>query len=472
MTDTARAAQPVSTRETGISLARMFGYGSGNLGMSMLGLVVAVNLQFFYTDYVGLAPAYAGASLLLAKFFDACTDPIMGYLSDRTNTRWGRRRPYFVGAAIPLGLAFYMLFSPPAFEDPENHQFHLWLYMLIFYVATYFVWTIAAIPYSSLGAELTDDYDERVKVYVVREVCALTGLLAATVLPGFLIFWYGGRDGYSFMAAILGVCMAFFLIVAGFATKERAEFRGRKPMSPYKAWASTFENPHFRKIVAAFIFSSIAAAVPAILIIYIATYVVGTPDWWAEAVPGWMPTWSFYLVVYFGCGIVALPFWNRLAARVGKRNAWLSAIAISAAGSAACALLGTGTVLLYTILMGILGAAYSNYMALPSSIVADIIDWDEARTGGRREGSYFAVNAFILKCCAALTGFISLMVLQSVGYIPNQDQTEHVKVWMLGMYSWFPAVFYALSALMLLRFKFTRSDLDEVQTQIGRGKEA
>lgn len=468
MSETPAAVKVRSTRHSDIGLARMFGYGAGNLGLSMLGLVIAVNLQFFYTDYVGLAAGYAGLSLLVAKLFDAATDPLMGYLSDRTNTRWGRRRPYFVGAAIPLGVAFFFLFSPPQFDDPANHQFQLWLYMLGLYVATYFVWTIAAIPYGSLGAELTDDYDERVKVYAVREVCALTGLLAATFLPGFLIYFYGGRTGYSIMAAILGLVAAGFLIFAGFATKEREEFQGRKPMSPYKAWVNTFQNPHFRKLLLAFIFSSIAAAVPAILIIYIATYIVGMPDWWQENVPGWLPTWSFYLLVYFGGGIVALPFWNRLSKRVGKRNSWTIAIAISAAGSAGCALLGDGTVLLYTVLMAILGAAYSNYMALPSSIVADLIDWDESQTGRRREGSYFAIIAFVLKTCAALTGFTCLMILQRVGYNPGVPQTEFVKTWMLGLYSWFPAAFYSISALMLLRFRFSRADLYLVQQKLGR----
>ncbi len=124
--------------------------------------------------------------------------------------------------------------------------------------------------------------------------------------------------------------------------------------------------------------------------------------------------------------------------------------------------------LLYCTMLAILGAAFGNYMVLPSSIVADIIDWDEAETQQRREGSYFAIWAFSLKCCAAVTGFVAMALLDWAGYAPGQQQTEVVRSWLLGMYSWFPATFYALSALLLLRFDFTQDDLREVHRKLGR----
>lgn len=156
---------------------------------------MAVNLQFFYTDFVGLSAGLVAWSLLAARVFDSLTDPVMGYLSDRTNSRFGRRRPYFFLAAIPLVIAFYFLLSPPILDDPENHQGYLLAYVLSLYILTYFIWTVAAIPYFSLGAELSDDYNERLKVIAVRESCTLVGLVAATVLPAWLIYSYGGvRD--------------------------------------------------------------------------------------------------------------------------------------------------------------------------------------------------------------------------------------------------------------------------------------
>lgn len=112
--------------------------------------------------------------------------------------------------------------------------------------------------------------------------------------------------------------------------------------------------------------------------------------------------------------------------------------------------------------------SFGNYLALPPSMVADLIDWDEVRTRGRREGSYFALWAFATKLGAAVTGFVALQVLEHVGYTPGVPQSPEVKVWMLAMFSWFLAGFYLLSGLALLRLRFTRDDLDAAQRDVGR----
>ncbi len=460
---------PASTRRENLPLAAVLGYGAGNFAYALLGLVVAVNLQFFYTDYVGLAAGLVSWSLLFARLFDAVTDPLLGYLSDRTNTRLGRRRPYFLFSAPFLGICFYYLFSPPVYADPAQHQGSLLAYMLTFYVLTYLVWTIGAVPYYSLGAELTDDYHERVKVIAIREGWALAGLLIATILPAYLIHVYGGRTGYSFMGGILGAGTAVFLIGSASVSRERAEFQGREPMNPYAGWLATMSNAHFRHLVLAFVCSAIAGAVPAVLVIYISVYVIGTPPWWSDAIPGWMPTWSYYLLVYFASGVVSLPLWNRLAAVLGKRATWGVAIAIATCTSAGGFWLGAGSIGYFTVLLVLGGISFGNYLSLPPSMVADLIDYDEVLTGRRREGSYFAIWAFATKLGNAVTGFVALQVLEHVGYVPGQPQTETVKLWMLWMFSWFPAFFYLLSGLALFRFQFTREDLAEAQKRVGRG---
>ena len=472
MAEPAPLAPPPSLRREGLGLGEVLGYGAGNFAFALLGLVVAVNLQFFYTDYVGLSAGLVSWSLLFARMFDAVTDPVMGYLSDRTNSRFGRRRPYFFGAAVPMAVAFYFLFTPPAYDDPSQHQGVLLAYMLGLYILTYFIWTVGAVPYLSLGAELSDDYNERVRLITVREAWALAGLLVATTLPAYLIHVYGGRTGYSFMGGILGIGTGLFLIGSALSVSERAEFSGRPNMNPYRGWLETFRNPHFRRLIIAFTASAIAGAVPAVLVIYISVYVIGTPAWWVDWVQAWvpwLPTWSFYLLVYFISGIVSLPLWNALAARYGKKATWGIAIAMATVGSAGCWWLDTGTIGYFTILLINGGMSFGNYISLPASMVADLIDYDELHTGQRREGSYFAVWGFATKLGNAVTGFAALQILERVGYVPGEPQTETVRTWMLVMYSWFPAAFYLISALALARFTFTRADLDLIQRQVGRG---
>ena len=457
-----------SNRVAGLSGGIILGYGIGNFAFAFLGLVVVVNLQFFYTDYVGLGAGLVAWSLLFARMFDAVTDPLIGWVSDHTNTRIGRRRPWIIGASIPLAFAFYFLFTPPVVADPTQSQGYLLFYMLTLYILVYFVWTIGAVPYYSLGAELTDDYHERVKVIAVREMCALTGLLMATVLPAYLIYQFGGREGYSLMGGILGAAAALFLLTSGLVSRERVEFRGRESMSPYVGWITTFRNDHFRRLLVAFFCSAVAGAIPATLVIYMSVYIIGTPAWWTESIPGWMPTWSYYLLLYFVSGICSLPFWNRAAVWWGKRNTWAVAIALATISSAACWWLHEGSILYFSILLVCGGISFGNYLTLPPSMVADIIDYDEVSTGRRREGAYFAIWAFVTKLGAAVTGFVALQVLEHVGYVPGVAQTETVKTWMLWMYSWFPALLYLLSFITLFRFNFSAEDLTATQVKIGR----
>jgi GPH family glycoside/pentoside/hexuronide:cation symporter len=457
-----------SKRVSGLPGRVILGYGVGNFAFAFLGLVVVVNLQFFYTDYVGLGAGLVAWSLLFARLFDAVTDPLIGWVSDHTNTRIGRRRPWIIGASIPLAFAFYFLFTPPVVADPAQSQGYLLFYMLTCYILVYFIWTIGAVPYYSLGAELTDDYHERVKVIAVREMCALIGLLMATIIPAYLIYKFGGLEGYSLMGGILGAGAALFLLISGLVSRERTEFSGRESMSPYVGWITTFRNEHFRRLLVAFFCSAVAGAIPATLVIYVSVYIIGTPAWWTETVPGWMPTWSYYLLLYFTSGICALPFWNRAAVWWGKRNTWAVAISLAAMSSAACWWLQAGSVGYFSVLLVLGGISFGNYLTLPPSMVADIIDHDEVLTGRRREGGYFAIWAFVTKLGAAVTGFIALQVLEHVGYVPGVPQTETVKTWMLWMYSWFPALLYMMSLIALFRFDFSAEDLSDAQAKIGR----
>ena len=466
----AARSSPAAVRREHLGAGVMIGYGVGNFAFALLGLVVAVNLQFFYTDYVGLSAGFVSWALLFARLFDAFVDPLMGYLSDRTQTRLGRRRPYMLGSALPLGVSFYYLFAPPTVADAAHNQGVLLTYMLALYTLTYFIWTVAAIPYYSLGAELTDDYHERTQVISVREGWGLAGLLAATILPAYLIHLYGGREGYAAMGAILGLGTAAFLFYSGVVVRERPEFQGRPSMNPYAGIAATMRNRPFRVLLIAFAFSAIAGAVPAVLVIYIAVYIIGTPAWWAASIPDWLPTWSYYLLLYFLCAVLSLPFWNRMAHRFGKRATWGAAIALATATSAACYWLAEGTVGFFSVILVLGGISFGNYQSLPPSMVADLIDHDEVETGGRREGSYFAIWSFAIKAGNAVTGFAALQVLEHVGYAPGVPQTATVKLWMLWMYSWFPALFYLLSGLVLLRFDFSRADLDAAQRRLGRAK--
>ena len=141
---------------------------------------------------------------------------------------------------------------------------------------------------------------------------------------------------------------------------------------------------------------------------------------------------------------------------------------ISTLTSTGCFWLSEGSIGYFSLILILGGIAFGNFLAIPPSMVADVIDWDEVETGKRREGNYFAIWAFTTKLGAAVTGFIALQVLEHVGYVPNVPQTDTVKLWLLIMFSWFPAICYLLSAITLLRFRFDADELSRVQEKLDR----
>ena len=279
---------PPPPRRTGLPLATTLAYGAGNFAFALLGLVVAVNLQFFYTDYVGLSAGLVSWSLLFARVFDSFVDPVMAYVSDRTRARLGRRRPYILGAALPLGVAFYYLFTPPGVRRSGGAP-----------------GAAAALHGRALHDDVRDLDDRRDPLLQPRRRAdrrlprahardrGARGLLPRRACwwrrscPAYLIDVYGGRAGYSFMGAILGPRhrRSRSSSRAPSWASAPSSARSRRRSAPTPAGSRRCANPHFRRLLLAFVLSAIAGAVPATLVIYVSVYVIGTPDWWARVDP-------------------------------------------------------------------------------------------------------------------------------------------------------------------------------------------
>jgi GPH family glycoside/pentoside/hexuronide:cation symporter len=184
-------------------------YGLPRSGSAMMFIMVSVYLSKFYTDTLLLAPAFVAWTFLIGRFWDGFTDPIMGYASDATKSRMGRRRPYFLLSAIPVGIAYFYLWSPPdALKD-----WGLFLYLTATYLLMYTFWTVFSIPHNSLGAELTMDYHERTVLTGVREGLGVIGALVGTMAPPIFAARLGDvSKGYSYLAGMIGLVPAVFFM--------------------------------------------------------------------------------------------------------------------------------------------------------------------------------------------------------------------------------------------------------------------
>jgi Na+/melibiose symporter-like transporter len=175
----------------------VLGFAIGSLGTGIYSITPSVLLLYFMTDTLGVSPSLAALAVALPKFWDVLTDPVMGVISDNTRTRWGRRRPYLLAGAISMSLSFVFLFSVPEFSTPTGS----FAYVLVVYVVSATAYTIFAVPYISMPAEMSADPHERTVIMSYRMFFAMCGLLLGSVAAPLLVEWYGGgRQGYASMS--------------------------------------------------------------------------------------------------------------------------------------------------------------------------------------------------------------------------------------------------------------------------------
>lgn len=400
---------------TGVPWSVRAAYSAPALALAAVGIPVYVYLPKFYSDVIGVSVGTIGALILAARLFDAVTDPAVGWLSDRAHTRAGRRRPFIGAAALPLAAAFALLFTPPASFGIDGSV--VWLAIWLF--ATFAFWTLVTVPYEALGPELTSDYDERTSVLALRDGMLLAGTLAASAAPVLVGTALGLTDSGSderTRFATLGLLYAPVLLGACWwcvaAVRERTP--QPQPQPPAAAAGAMLRNRPFAVLLASYVVSAFGSNLPAALLLYYVEYVLQAGS--AE----------LFLVAYLLTGIVALPLWVWLSARIGKKNSWILAMCVNTGAFAGVWFLGPGDAVAYAGLVFVSGIGLGATLALPSSLQADVIDYDELLTGQRREGRYIGIWAVSRKAAAALGVGVALPILGAAGYQPNVAQTPAV----------------------------------------------
>jgi GPH family glycoside/pentoside/hexuronide:cation symporter len=409
-------------------------YAAPAFALAVVGIPLYVYLPKFYTDVVGADIALVGFVLLAIRLFDAVSDPVIGALSDRTTSPLGRRRPWIALGVPPLVVALYLLFSPPALS-PEGAL--LWFGVGLFVV--FLAWTAITVPYESLGAELTQDYDERTAILSLRDGALILGTILAAASPAIIQGALGLGDGpdaerakfravaLSYAPLVVLACLACVWLV-----KERHGHRSSTALPSLRTLGARLKNRPFRILLASYTIAAIGSNLPATLIPYYVDYVIGDPN--VEQ----------YLLLYFLTGVVLLPFWVRLAKRVGKKPAWLAAAALNSLTFAGVFFLGPGDSQAYAILVIASGLGFGATLALPSAMQADVIDYEELRSGERKEGEIIGLWAVSKKLAAAFGVFLAFPILGAVGYVPNAAQPEAVVLTLKILYALVPSLFNLL----------------------------
>ncbi len=420
--------------------------------LAIIGIPVYVYIPKFYTDVVGINVILLGYILFSVRIFDAVTDPVIGYLSDRTQTRFGRRRPYIGVGAVFIAVTMFLLFNPPQVSpSAETVWFGVFIYALFLF------WTIVTVPYESLGPEITFDYHERTSLFGMRDGFLIAGTLAAASAPALVQWLFGLPDNaagerakffwISILYAPLLIGTAWWCVLA---IKERHPQPGRSPLGLFSGIRQVTRNRPFVILLVAYTISAIGNNLPATLILFYVQYVLQSD------------LADFFLLLYFASGILFLPVWIYISRRTGKKAAWLASMAINSGAFIGVFFLGPGDAWIYGILVFLSGIGFGATLALPSAIQADVIDYDELLTGERREGQYIGWWSISKKLAAAIGIGVGLAALGMAGYTPNVEQTERVQFVLRMLYAFIPSLFNLLGLFVALAYPIS----DQVHAKI------
>jgi len=433
-----------------LSLGSKFSYGLADLGFALITSAMQFFLLFYYTDVAGINPALAGSALMVGKLtWDALNDPLFGYFSDRTRSRFGRRRIYMLLGAIPLGLAAWLMFSLP--KGLTGVPAFLAVLGSFWLVDTFH--TMTTTPYYALTPELTRDYNERASLTSVRMVFSVFGYILGAALTTILagIFQGAGfnmQQAWSFTGGIFGLVAIITTLLTTLSIKERPELAGEPSQLPaVKAIFTSFRNKPFIILMIAFILSSFSFTLLTALVPYFIQYQLDMPE-----------QISFVLLVMLlTIGIFLIPA-KLVSDRINKGPTYALGLFIACLAVMASFLLPRGPSMLIYVIAFVAGFGFSVQWVCPWSMLPDVVEYDEKMTGERREGIYYGLWAFLTKFTGALGVAVSGWALDKFGYVPNVEQTVRSLFGIRLFFAIIPAVVILVSLPFLIRYPITRKN--------------
>jgi GPH family glycoside/pentoside/hexuronide:cation symporter len=403
-------------------------YGSGDWGISSIGMMRSIFYAIYLTDVVGLEPRLASFGALAGIIWDAINDPLIGILSDRLRTRWGRRRPFLLWFAIPFGLSFIILWSAPNWEN----QAALMIYVTLSFMLADTLQTLVAVPFLSLTPELTPDYDERTTLTSFRSFFQLVGALSVVITaPAIvdIVLSSGGtqQQGFMLVGAIFGGIGAIPLLLIGLFIRETSTPQQTEAIPFRETLKAAWQNIPFRYAVGIHMFNWSAVDMIAVTFPYFLLYWVAQGDLLASIrIFGFeLAQESAFFGILMSVCILFIPFWLWLARWRNKREAYILGMIFWVAVQLMIFTIQPGDTVYLLTLAALAGIGVSAAYTLPDSMFADVIEWDELRTRRRQEGIFYGIRTLIRKMTGALVIFITLQLLGWSGYASPPEGTLH-----------------------------------------------
>ncbi len=485
---TTTGAEKSAVDKNQVSELTIVNYSAMYLPISMALLPVGVYVQPHYAE-LGISLYAMSVVIFLARLSDVVTDPLIGVMSDKTKSRFGRRKPWiFVGTPL-LMISVYMLFLPP--ENVGLGYFTFWT------VVMYLAFTLVDLPYFAWGSELSTNYDERTKITTRREQFHFAGTVTAVGIPllaaiaiyasdaDFTTFaeFYGSfaADFRAVMASRAGNIgtilewLSSFIIIAlpvtvvialMFVPEPTQKVIPRSKPTLKASITVVRRNGPFIRLIVCYRVSVIGSAMTGALSYFFVKHVIDAGE-----------LYPIYLLVYYLASVVGLPLWMRLSSRIGKHRAFIVAVIWFSIWASFIPFIPAGYFEVFLIIMVFKGSAVGALLAIPASMAADAVDIDSARTGQQRAGLYFSVWGMLKKGGGALGGAIGLAAVQFFGFDPQADPAlggtplgnpSSSLIWLAVLYSIVPAGFKIIALPFVWRYPLTEERQVAIRQRIER----
>jgi glycoside/pentoside/hexuronide:cation symporter, GPH family len=427
-------------------------YGIGDLGNALVNSAIQFFLMKFYTDAALILPALAGNALLIGKIWDAVNDPLFGWITDKTKSRFGKRRVFMIFGAIPLGIAIALLWFVPQAN-------RIWTFVWIAGTFILFdtLWTLTNVPYYALTSELTDDYDERSSLTTYRMVMAVPAyLVGAALTPAIVGLFALQRTGYAFIGIVYGVICAVVLLISAAGLRERKELVVSEPeASPIKSFLIAIRNKPFVWLCGTYFIVNISFAFIKILMIYYIEYQLLMK---AES--------SLVMGLMLICVTISLPFWQWISRKIDKGPAYGLGMLIGGTAVVLTFFLPHHSTALIYLIAVLAGFGFSAQWIFPWAMVADVADYDRLETGQQRSGVYYGIWGLATKISEALALAAVGWILTGFGYVPNVEQTPNALLGIRLFFGLIPAAFIFISLPLLFKYPITRKSHAEVRAKL------
>jgi GPH family glycoside/pentoside/hexuronide:cation symporter len=435
-----------------LPLWRKIIYGTGDLGFSMNNSIITAFFSVFMVTVVGMPPGLVAIIFIVGRSWDFINDPIIGHLSDRTRTKWGRRRPYLLFGAIPFALSFVLLWLSPNLSQTG---------MIIYYSLAYIVYealaTTVYMPYFALTPELTDDYDERTKLTSYRMMFNIIGSLTAYILPLLIIgsdWTKATRQDVIIMAFVAAAIAATPLFMVFFGTKEKQEYQREQLPKFIPALKAAFKNRPFVFGAMMYLFTWMTIVVVESNLQFFIIHIIQRQS-----------QSMIIMVSIFVTAIFALPIWNYVSKHWNKRYAYISGVAFWAVVMMVLIFMTPETPFWTILMLCILaGIGVSAAQVLPWAIIPDAIEWEEWQTGERNEGMFYSLITLMGKVGMAIAQPAGLLILQLSGFKEGQGVVQSASG-MLGVrlvMGPLPALLLTSGIIMAIFYPLTRQQHHEI----------